>query len=266
MSQLNKINTQFGIEADERVINALAKSYNTLDYYVTLIKHLQNIYPTEQFENFSKYELHKLLNAILVQYYNGEEILKYKLAEKHLKKRGIVGGFEMKVNNSRVDFLAVNGVSTSYEIKSELDNLSKASKQMADYMLAFEYNYLITDERHIEKAIELLPKSFGLWSYKNGKYRELKKAALNKKIDPEMQLSLFTKKELMTYYPHEQGRIKKILNTYTSSSINYQFKETLKDRYRDRWKFLLANKENILPLDMQFFFNTNILPERIYSH
>jgi|GEM_PF-598976 len=266
MFQLNKIMTQLGLEIDERVINNLAKRYCTLDYSVTLIKHLQNIYPTEQLENFSKYELHKLLNEVLVQYYNGEEILKYKLAEKHLKQRSIVGAFEMKVNNSRVDFIAVNGVSTSYEIKSELDNLSKLSKQMSDYMLAFEYNYLIIDQIHMEKAKDLLPVNFGLWCYKNGKYRTLQKAKLNKKIDPEMQLRLLTKKELISCYPEKQGNIKKILNTYKASSINDLFKETLKNRYRDRWKFLISNKENIFPIDIQFFFNTNILPERIYRH
>lgn len=250
--------------ASGRAINNLAKNYSTLDYYVKLLSDLKGVYPTEHFEDFSKHELHKLLNNILFQYYNGEEILKYKLAERYLKQRSIIGAFEMKVNNSRVDFLTVNGVSTSYEIKSELDNLSKLSKQMADYMLAFEYNYLVVDEIHIEKAKDLLPASFGLWCYKNGKYRTLQKAKLNKKIDPQMQLQLLTKKELITSYPEEQGKIKKILNTYKGSSINHLFKETLKDRYRNRWKFLMSNKENIFPIDIQFFFNTNIDPHSIY--
>jgi ribosomal protein S15P/S13E len=250
----------------EKAINILAKSYNTLDYHVKLVTLLKGIYPTEHFDNFSKYDLHKLLNNILVKYYRGEEILKYKLAEKHLKQRGVVGAFEMKVNNSRVDFLAINGVSTSYEIKSELDNLSKVSKQMADYMLAFEYNYLVIDERHLEKIKDLLPKSFGLWCYKNGKYKKLKTARLNKKIEPELQLRLLTKKELLASYPEEQGRIKKILNANKASTVNRLFKKTLKERYSDRWKFLISNKENILPIDIQFFFNTNILPQLIYRY
>jgi hypothetical protein len=247
-------------------INLLAKSYNTLDYSVKLTSILRNIFPTEQFDLFTKYDLHKLLNDILFQYYNGEEILKYKLFEQHSKQRNIVAAFEMKVNNSRVDFLTINGVSTSYEIKSELDNLSKLSKQMSDYMLAFEFNYLVIDEKHIEKAKDLLPKDFGLWCYKNGKYRKLKKANLNKEINPEAQLTLLTKKELIKSYPEKQGKIKKILNSYSTYEINYLFKQILKDRYRNRWTFLLENKENIFPIDIQFFFNTNILPERIYFH
>lgn len=268
MSELNKILTHIDLRvgANERIVNNLAKNYSTLDYYVTLIKHLNNIYPLGQLENFSKYDLHKLLNEVLILYYNGEEILKYKLAKMYLTKRSIVGGFEMKVNNSRVDFLAINGVSTSYEIKSELDNLSKLNKQMSDYMLVFEYNYLIIDQIHLEKAKDLLPPGFGLWCYKNGKYRTLQKANLNTKIDPEMQLSLLTKKELSVYYPDTEGNIKKILSTYNANNINDLFKKTLKNRYRDRWKFLISHKENIFPIDIQFFFNTNIPPDHIYRY
>ncbi|MBN8697558.1 MAG: sce7726 family protein [Bacteroidetes bacterium] len=264
MSQLNKIISQSGIETDERVINTLAKNYCTLDYHITLVKHLQNIYPAEQFQNFSKYDLHKLLNEIFIQYYNGEEILKYKLAAKHLNQRGIVGAFEMKVNNSRVDFIAVNGVSTSYEIKSELDNLSKLSKQMSDYMLAFEYNYLVTDAKHVNKAREILPDSFGLWIYKNGKYKKLKEAGLNKKINAEIQLSLLTKKELRTNYPEQTGKINKILKNHSAKEINTSFKNILKNRYKERWSFVVSNRENIFPIDFQFFFNTNIDPNCIY--
>ena len=43
---------------------------------------------------------------------------------------------------------------------------------MADYMLAFEFNYLVIDEIHIEKAKALLPESFGLWCYKKGKFQK----------------------------------------------------------------------------------------------
>jgi hypothetical protein len=264
--QVNGNISENGSSISLEAVNFLAKSYSTIDYYIKLESLLKNVYPAREFSHLPKYELHKLLNDIILQNYNGEEILKYRLFEKHLNKRNIIGAFEMRVNTSRIDFLTINGDTTSYEIKSELDNLSKLRKQMTDYMLAFEYNYLVTDERHIAKAEELLPDSFGLWCYKNGKYKKLKKATLNKKIDPEMQLRLLTKKELLNSYPEEQGKIKKVLNTYNANSVNYLFKQTLKARYRSRWEFLLSNKENILPIDIQFFFNTNILPERIYFH
>jgi hypothetical protein len=251
---------------NEKAINRLAKNYNTLDYSVKLIELLKNIYPYQDFENLPKYELHRLLNETMFENYNGEQVLKYKLFQKYSTKRNIVAAFEIKVNNSRADFLTINGHTTSFEIKSELDNLSKLSKQAADYMLAFEYNYLIIDECHILKAKELVPESFGLWSYKNGKYIKLKKAELNTKMDPEVQLGLLSKRELVLNFPEVGGSVQEILISCNADLINRQFKKILKDRYRYRWDFLIANEADIFPIDLQFFFNTNVKPSNVYYH
>lgn len=248
-----------------KAINFLAKSYNTLDYPAELTSLLKSVYPSRNLENFSKHRLHKLVNDTLINNYNGEEILKYKLFECHINKRNIVAAFETKVNNSRVDFLTINGHTTSYEIKSCLDSLSKLKKQMADYMLAFEYNYLVVDCCHQEKVEALLPESYGLWIYENGKYKKRKKAQLNDKIDSKTQLSLLTKKELMEVFP-ETDCIHAILNNNSPTIINSLFKKTLKERYKSRWEFLLLNNHQILPIDIQFFFNTNIKPKHIYFH
>jgi len=250
----------------KKAINTLAKSYNTLDYSVKLATLLKNVLPTENFDIFSKFELHKRLNDILLQNYKGEEILKYKLFQQFIKKRNLIAAFETKVNNSRVDFLTINGHTTSFEIKSELDNLTKLSKQMADYMLAFEFNYLVVDELHIKKAKDLLPAGYGLWSYKGGKYKKLIKAELNDKINPEVQLRLLTKQELVNDFSGIGGVIKDILNSYDAYYINKRFKKTLKNRYRSRWEFLINNQDCIFPIDIQFFFNTNIQPSDIYYH
>lgn len=246
-------------------INKLAKNYNTLDYSINLAKSLKVIFPAENFDHFSKYDLHQLFNDTLLHYYNGEEIIKYLLFKQYISKKGIIAAFEAKANNSRVDFLTINGCTTSFEIKSELDNLSKLSKQMNDYMLAFEYNYLITDERHYGKALELLPDCYGLWIYKNGKYKKLRKALINERIDPRVQLNILTKKELCDTFPETNGDIRVILSSYNKQQINEKFKIALKTRYRTRWQFLIDNYNDIFPIDVQFFFNTNIEPRHIYN-
>ena len=251
---------------NERAINLLAKSYNALDYAPRLKRLLSEVYPLQSFDEFSKYDLHELLNKTLLANYKGEEVLKYRLFEKYCSKRDIVGAFEIKVNNSRVDFLAINGTTSSFEIKSELDNLSKLSKQVADYKLAFEYNYVVVDERHVQKVEALIPERFGIWSYVNDVYKNHRKAELNDEIDAEVQLNLLTKKERQLSFPEQDGIALEILMTYDDDIINEQFKKALKDRYRKRWQFLIANEPNIFPIDLQFFFNTNIEPKYIYSN
>lgn len=250
---------------DERVISLLIRNYNTLDYSVKLAALLKKAFPLEEFERFSKYELHKVFNDTIFEYHNGEEVLKYKLFQCFLNKPNLIAAFEIRANNSRVDFLTINGHTTSFEIKSELDNLNKLHKQMADYMLAFEYNYLVIDERHLDKAIDMLPAKFGLWTYKNGKFKKLLKAGYNNNINSDVQLNLLTKKELSTNFPEFDGEIKNILSFYDTSYINQQFIKALKNRYKSRWEFLTTNYEMIFPIDLQFFFNTNIQPCYIYN-
>lgn len=246
-------------------IKKIAREYSTLDYFSSLANLLKNIYPTEVFTEYSKKSLHQKINDVLLHHYKGEYELKYILSKLFFNKN-LVAAFEMRVNKSRADFLTVNGVSKSFEIKSELDNLDKLQKQSSDYGMVFDYNYLVVDPKHINKALDIIPESFGVWSFSNGKKQIRRNATLNASIDPEMQLKLLTKKELSTWFSEERGEIKQILKSKSPLEINYLFKKTLKERYRIRWEFLVRHQESILPIDIQFFFNTNINPEFIYRN
>ena len=249
---------------NEKSINTIAKSYNTLDYIPRLQELLKIAYPKQDLTKRSKYELHQCINDMIIAHYKGEDIFKYQLAQKHFDKKKIVAAFEIKVNKSRADFLTINGCTRCYEIKSELDNFSKFEKQAADYLLAFEYNYLVVNNKNVNKALEKIPSNFGLWCYDNGEHISIKKAKLNTNIDPQVQLTLLTKKERTSNFKETGGIIKNIIRNYDTNQINYIFKKTLKERYRQRWMFLVTNKSSVLPIDLQFFFNNNINPNLIY--
>lgn len=248
-----------------KLISEIAKNYNPLNYNSQLVDLLKIVYPSENFGDFCKYQLHKLVNNTLMNYYNGERLLKYELFNLNCKK-DIVGAFEIKVNNSRVDFLTINGSTNSFEIKSSLDNLGKLSKQSTDYLKAFEYNCLVVDDRHIANAIDMVPESFGIWSFSSGRKKIYRKATLNNKIDPEIQVTLLSKKELITNFSEVQGSAKAITSSFAPNIINKRFKIALKNRYLQKWKFLVSHHASILPIDLQFFFKTGIPPEYIYHH
>lgn len=248
---------------DEKVIKLVAKAYNPLNYNAELIRLLSSVYSNVCLEQCNKFMLHKLVNDLILTRHNGEQGLKHNLFKTFYKKK-VVGAFEIKVNTSRADFLTINGTTNSFEIKSSIDNLYKLKKQAADYILAFEYNYLVIDEKHLENALELVPESFGLWSFKNGRKRIHRDATLNKKIDAEVQLSLLTKKDLENFFSEVDGNKKQILKCFHYDEINHRFKQALKAKYNARWSFLVSNAEQILPIDLQFFFKTNLKPEYIY--
>jgi len=200
-----------------------------------------------------------------MEHHSGETGFKYHLFRR-AAQQNLVAAFEIRLLNSRMDFLTVNCVSHGYEIKSALDNLEKLPRQAADYELSFDFNTVVVDKRHKDKALAMLPTSFGVIGLGSGKQRKIiyRRPTRNTAIDPRIQLSLLTKKEKQKRFGTTEPD--NILATYTDMQVNSLFKQTLKDRYRSRWDFMVKHSESILPVDLQFFFNRNIDPGIIYQH
>jgi hypothetical protein len=242
--------------------SALAKSYNTLCYPNQLRGLLAAFFKTDQFQGYNKYELVKTINSLLLDNYDGEQILKYRLANEFRKKK-YIAAFEVKAKNSRTDFLVINGDTKSFEVKSKLDNLNRLEKQTTDYDDVFEYNSVVIDRLHLNQVQNILPEYYGIWYFEGKKKVIFREAKYSPKISAKAQLELFNKKELNTAF--SETKIDFILSKYDSSQVNKALKDTLKKRYTDRWAFLQANWDQIFPIDVQFFFNTNVKPEIIYG-
>lgn len=242
----------------------LIRSYDILLPLAELRKLVKSIFPGIDSENYERYKLHKIINDAIIKNYSGEVKIKALLVD-HFIKDNAVSCFEIKANKSRLDFLRINGTSISYEIKSELDTLIKLEKQVSDYSELFEYNYVVIHENHLKNATQIIPSNYGIVNVSNGKFEIVKEAKRNKNIMPSKQIALLTKKEIENAFNISKQNINKILVKYDMKEINEAFKETLKKRYIKKWEFLVSNKEAILPIDYQFFFRNNILPEIIYG-
>jgi len=246
----------------EDIISSIAKTYNVLGYTHILRKLVAatGLNP----DSLTKKDLHEKLNDVIITNYKGEVKAKALLVDM-FKKKSVVAALEIKVNNSRVDFLTINGETRSFEIKSELDNLTKLSKQAADYACVFEYNYIVLDEKHYSIALNLLSESYGIISIKNNKLYIIKEALKNKTINPDKQLRLFTKKERTIYFKEQQGCFERIILECTPEKINDALKMMLKKRYEAQWSFLKNNINDIFKIDYQYFFYHNISPDLIYQ-
>lgn len=256
------MNQVFELNIDSKIVREIAKSYSTLDYVPKLRSLLNLVYSEKKISKFCKLDLHKEINNLLLNSYEGEPILKYKLF-KAFVNRDVVAAYEIKVKNSRVDFLTVDDATTSFEIKSSLDNLTKLAKQSSDYVSAFEFNNIVIHERHLSKCLEIVPRSFGIITVDKNGYEILRKPTFNSKTDPAEQLNLLTKKELLKNFGYVDVSL--IMNELSNVKINKIFKAALKERYKTRWNFIVENSANILPIDLQFFFKTNVEPALIYN-
>ncbi|WP_166334445.1 sce7726 family protein [Sphingobacterium chungjuense] len=245
-----------------KMIRDIAKTYNTLDYVPQLRTLLSSVISEKKIKKLSKRGLHKEINRLLLESYEGEQVLKYRLFQE-FKKKDLVAAYEMKVRNSRVDFLTVNGHTTSYEIKSSLDNLYKLAKQSSDYLSAFELNNIVVHEKHLAKCLEIIPKNFGVIAVTKDSHQVIRKPIFNRGFDARTQISLLSKKELLKGF--NMNVPDTILEAFDASQINMIFKNLLKIRYAKRWGFIKQHANSIFPIDIQFFFTKNVCPEIIYS-
>ena len=119
--------------------SVIASSYHTLMSKIELKSLIQSLIQNPLPSNLGKQELHKIIDDLILLNHTGEIKYKYLLAKMFVEEDSICA-FEVKTPTNRIDFVRVNGISNSCEIKSGLDNLLKLEKQSNNYNKFFE-NY-----------------------------------------------------------------------------------------------------------------------------
>lgn len=66
---------------------------------------------------------------------------------------------ELPIANSKADFIMINGKGVVYEIKTDLDNLSRLENQIEDYFKVFSYVNVIVSKKQVDKLKEFLKES-----------------------------------------------------------------------------------------------------------
>lgn len=258
---MNSINQNINYRMTDKSAMEIARSYNVLSSKKMLNDVLTSVIKDVDLSDCSKFELHKLFNSIILSKYSSEQLIKSLLVD-YFVDEGVIAAFEISTNESRLDFLRINGQSISYEIKSDVDNLVKLEKQVLHYSELFEFNNVVVGKKHLTKVREILPSEYGIFIEENGKLFEKRKARKNSKISSERQLNLFTKKEINHFFKTDT---ESVLELFPTRKINSIFKEMLKSRYSKKWQFLCRNRCDILPIDYQYFYHHNITPNIIYG-
>lgn len=228
--------------------------------------------------NFSiNKDIRTVYNELINKYYHNEITIKSNFINNVLlKSKNHVTIFEFNLENSRADLCKINGKSIAYEIKTDLDNFSRLSKQINDYSEVFEEVYVICSKFNMNNVINVIPYYCGIYTYnisKDGKYvfTKERKSLPSNNINSFNQLKLMSNKELNNKFKKLNSdddrnlTISKIINNYSNSYINSMFKSTLKERYITQWTFLKENLNNIYEIDYQWFFKNNINPNIIYQ-
>lgn len=164
---------------------------------------------------------------------------------KNHSRRAVFG--EFFANDTRADFLVVNGTTTVYEIKTKNDTLKKLEKQLNSYINIFDKIIVFISDDKKEKVLSLLSKkkeyqNIGVifLDTKTKKIKNLKKPKSNlKNINFSKVLNTFSIKELNKIFG--SSNIEYIIKNNKNikrEEINKIFVKTLKKRMKDNlyWK------------------------------
>ena len=205
----------------------------------------------------------KIVNTVTNYNYPNEIAIKSSFVNNVLlKQKNQITIFELNVGECRADLCKINGKSTVYEIKTDLDNFRRLDKQIYEYSSIFEETYIICSEKRINEVIRIVPEFVGIYSYrftakKNYRFEKIRNATQSPNINKYKQLLILTSREKSFYSINEKSNI---------NEVNKCLKLALKDRYKDKWNFLSENCNNIFEIDYQWFYKNCINPKIIYSY
>lgn len=96
----------------------------------------------------------------------------------------------------RADLVSINNAFHAFEIKSDVDSLSRLKGQLEDYLRIFEYISFVTTEKYLSSIISLTPKSIGIKRYYDGVLEDVRKPQRNTKTSRYALLTLLSSREL----------------------------------------------------------------------
>jgi len=109
--------------------------------------------------------------AVLLKSYRNEYVYKNVLVSKIVfgrhSPRTASALLELPVGSSIADLLVLNGTSSVYEIKTDLDNLDRLKSQVADYLTCFENVNVVSSLSRIDAVERIVPRRVGLIAIRN---------------------------------------------------------------------------------------------------
>ena len=149
---------------------------------------------------------------------------------------------------ARVDIAVINGKLHGYEIKSFYDTLERLPGQAERYSKIFDRMTLVTDIRHVKKALDIIPSWWGvlIFNSKNGKHEWSRKSKKNPSPDGYSLAQLFWAHEarlILESHDKFRGLSSKprnilwqaLADAFSPAELNWFVRQALKARRAAGW-------------------------------
>lgn len=155
---------------------------------------------------------------------------------------------EFAVGRSRTDLAVINGTSTCYEIKTDIDTLRRLEGQITDYTRFFDKVFVAVSEDRLKQAREILDENIGILVFDNDKQLWEARVALSNidRIDPIMIFNSLHQNEQISIAKRYNSEIahlnavegyfaaKDIFGSFSSHQVHIEFMTTIKSRRSQR--------------------------------
>lgn len=184
------------------------------------------------YADFFDYIYEKIRINYKCEYVYLNEIFVNEILKKHDEEHSTIT--ELFINKSQADLVVINGTTTIYEIKTELDSLSRLLKQLDDYMLAFDRIYVVTYSKMVEKLNQILIEKYkdvGICVLnEDGTLDRIKESNSHKSFfDKEVMFKMLTRKEFEVFDENYYSAKDVFMNFSIDAAHNY-LREALFDR------------------------------------
>jgi hypothetical protein len=160
------------------------------------------------------------------EYIYKNEVIKEIYKRKKQTFKDVVILNEFGINFSKADFLAVNGHVTIYEIKTDLDSLSRLDGQIEDYLKVAQYVNIVTSPKFVKELSGHLPSNVGILVFnEKNKLEVYREAILNINIDMEVVFSCLNSQEHRKIIYDKHILVPQVPNTQFYSTYLSLFKE-----------------------------------------
>lgn len=185
-----------------------------------------------------------LLENYRCEYVYKNEIVKQILLANHPSQDATLLN-ELSSYRSIVDLVIVNGKSIAYEIKTELDSLTRLAEQVNSYSQLFDEIYVVTNETALLPVKKLVAKNVGLFVMeRDGSIQQYRKSfTIRSQFDPSIAIYTLRLSELVSAHIKYVGQIPTLGTAQLFSHCMHWYLNLPTEKARSIFQTSLKNRQ-----------------------
>ncbi|WP_176056005.1 MmcB family DNA repair protein [Brucella intermedia] len=159
----------------------------------------------------------------------------------------------------RADLVSVDEKLHAFEIKSDVDRLSRLDNQVSDYRAGFDYISVVTTTKHLSKVRYSQSRYVGVILVEENKITELRKPTPFRRFDKYLQTTMLDVKSISELIRSQKLAIPEnfrayekrnlLASTMSQTELHEHVRQTLKKKYHQRFEIFMKHRGEVTLVD-----------------